>query len=255
MTIGLVDTHAHAFLHRLPMAPTRRYTPGYDAPVATYLSVLDQHAVAFGVLVQPSFYGTDNSYMVEALGEAGGRLKGIAVVDPAVDDDALERLQAAGVVGVRFNLIGADPALLSTPDHRSLIHRIAARRWQIQVQAQGADWPRVLAALESVDTTLVADHYGLPTPSLGLACPGFQALLASERVVVKLSAPYRLGGADPAAYHDALLDRLGPERLLWGSDWPWTQHEANRRYEDTLALAALAAPTAQRLFGFASAVG
>ncbi|MCH6551363.1 MAG: amidohydrolase family protein [Planctomycetes bacterium] len=49
-------------------------------------------------------------------------------------------------------------------------------------------------------------------------------------VWVKLSAPYRLGGLDPAPYAAAYLERFGPERLLWGSDWPWTQHEAATSY-------------------------
>jgi predicted TIM-barrel fold metal-dependent hydrolase len=44
-------------------------------------------------------------------------------------------------------------------------------------------------------------------------------------VFVKLSAPYRLGGADPKPYVDALLAAGGPAQLVWGSDWPFVGHE------------------------------
>jgi predicted TIM-barrel fold metal-dependent hydrolase len=42
---------------------------------------------------------------------------------------------------------------------------------------------------------------------------------------VKLSAPYRLGGADPQPYVDALLAAGGPRQLMWASDWPFVAHE------------------------------
>ena len=78
---------------------------------------------------------------------------------------------------------------------------------------------------------------GRPDAKLDLACPGVQALLriAEKRsVYVKLSAPYRLSGGDAGAYARFFLARLGAEQLLWGSDWPWTQHEGRYSYAQTL---------------------
>jgi len=46
-----VDSHAHTFLHSLPMVPNRRYTPDYDAPLAGYLAMLDSGIVFTLVLV------------------------------------------------------------------------------------------------------------------------------------------------------------------------------------------------------------
>ena len=54
-TSGPVDTHAHIFERHMPMAAERRYTPVYDAPLDQYLQMLDEHGIAKGVLVQPSF--------------------------------------------------------------------------------------------------------------------------------------------------------------------------------------------------------
>ena len=85
-----VDSHAHVFLQGLALADTRRHTPDYDAPLTQYLGLLDAHGLSHGVLVQPSFLGTDNSHLVQALRAAPARLRGVAVVDPAIDDAALQ---------------------------------------------------------------------------------------------------------------------------------------------------------------------
>nr|CUV26796.1 protein of unknown function [Ralstonia solanacearum] len=54
----------------------------YDATLPAYLAQLDAHGLSHGVLIQPSFLGVDNSYLLAALehmrvrvdaGDAGGR--------------------------------------------------------------------------------------------------------------------------------------------------------------------------------------
>ncbi|WP_157699754.1 amidohydrolase family protein [Pseudorhodoplanes sinuspersici] len=262
MSTCAIDTHAHVFSAGRPMAAGRRYSPDYDAPLSAFLDVLDRHGIARGVLVQPSFYGTDNSYMLECLAAEPVRLRGVAVLAPETTDKDLEALDRAGVVGVRFNLIGTGPALLKDAAQRQLLRRVQALGWHVEVQAEGADWPCALRALEDYDGPIVADHFGRPDPEKGTACAGFQAILSEGsdgRLYVKLSAPYRCGGADVQRYADALMQRLGPNRLLWGSDWPWTQFEAGRDYGALAATAAsgtppfsqLLAPAAARLFRFA----
>ena len=72
-TGAAVDTHAHVFRQGLALAGTRRHTPDYDATLADYLALLDTHGLSHGVLVQPSFLGTDNSHMVQALRAAPER--------------------------------------------------------------------------------------------------------------------------------------------------------------------------------------
>src|SRR5215217_2404681 len=104
-----VDTHAHVFRRGLPLADVRRYAPDYDATPEDYIKVLDGNGISHAVPVQPSFLGTDNSYLVDAL-HRYPRFRGIAVVQPTTSPDELRALDKAGVVGIRLNLIGApDP--------------------------------------------------------------------------------------------------------------------------------------------------
>ena len=68
---------------------------------------------------------------------------------------------------------------------------------------------------------------------------GFQAVMRAVdncRTWVKLSAGYRLDSPQVAQdCAQALLAHAGPERLLWGSDWPFAGFEDSMRYEDAIA--------------------
>jgi predicted TIM-barrel fold metal-dependent hydrolase len=233
-----IDTHAHVFLRSLPMVANRRYTPGYDASLARYMRVLSDHDIGCGVLIQPSFLGYDNSYLLESLDIYSQALRGVVVVPHDVSDDALIDMNQRGVVGIRFNMIGKDIAEIGAPDARSLLKRIANLGWHVEIQAPGAAIPTALRHMEHFDGHIVIDHFGLPDPRLGLRDPGFRALLRegeTGRTFVKLSAGYRCNGLDVAPLAGALLATMGPRRLLWGSDWPWTQFEKDRSYAQVAA--------------------
>ncbi|MFA1683633.1 MULTISPECIES: amidohydrolase family protein [Achromobacter] len=264
-----VDSHAHVFLQGLALADTRRHTPDYDAPLAQYLGLLDAHGLSHGVLVQPSFLGTDNSHLLEALRAAPARLRGVAVVDTAIDEAALRALAAAGVVGIRLNLIGLAVPDLRTQPWQSLLARVNALGWHVEIHLQAARLADIMPALLQAGCRVVVDHFGRPDPALGVADPGFGYLLRqadSGRVWVKLSAPYRnwTGEACASAGREAarqLLDAYTPARLMWGSDWPHTEHRhlasypASMRWlddwiDDPTQRRAVLAETPLRLFQF-----
>jgi predicted TIM-barrel fold metal-dependent hydrolase len=233
-----IDCHAHVFLHSLPMPDRRRAPAGYDATPEAYLRTLDAHGMTHGVLVQPSFLGQDNSYMLDVLRAHRERLRGIAVVAPGVAPRQLDELQAAGVVGIRLNLIG-----LPTPDFaslawRDLLEQIRRRGWQVEVHQAAQELRPVLEPLLAVGINVVVDHFGRPSAALGIEDPGFRYLLslgASRQVWVKLSGAYRngpdgRGEATALAAMPLLLRHFGLERLLWGSDWPHTLFEQSVDY-------------------------
>lgn len=244
--LPVIDTHAHVFHRGLKLAPGRRYAPDYDAPLSLYLEQLDRNGITNGVLVQPSFLGTDNSYLVDCLKQTGGRLRGIAVVDPAVATDELRGLDHAGVVGIRLNLVGQPLPDLATAEWKALLASVKAMGWQVEIQRNASDLAVLVPQLLDHSVTIVLDHYALSDPKLGVADPGFQSVLkfaATRNVWVKISAPYRNGAAGESFAKEAyplLRKAYGLDRLLWGSDWPHTQFEAtqtyakNRQFLDTL---------------------
>ncbi|WP_286182273.1 amidohydrolase family protein [Rhizobium sp. ICMP 5592] len=236
-----IDTHAHVFDRRLKLAPGRRYAPEYDAPLDAYLRQLDENGLTHGVLVQPSFLGTDNSYLLDCLKAADGRLRGIVVIDPGISLEQLAAYDEAGVVGIRLNLVGQPLPDFSTQEWRDLLATLKSLDWQIEIQRNAADLVPLAQMLADNGVNVVVDHFGLPDPKLGIADPGFRGLLelgSSGRVYVKLSAPYRNGpeGRNFARQAYPLLRHaFGLDHLMWGSDWPHTQHEAAQAYAGNLA--------------------
>lgn len=264
-----VDAHTHVFRRDLAMAPNRRYTPDYDATPKDLLSHLDSQRLDRAVLVQPSFLGTDNSYMLAAIAAEPARLRGVAMLAPDLSDRHLDELAQAGVVGVRFNLVGASLPELRSAAWKTLLRRIVALGWHVELHREARDLrPLIESALEA-GARVVVDHYGRPDPILGLTDGNLDALLAvasSRRVWVKLSAAYRCtsnpeGFEREAALH--FLEAFGPDRLVWGSDWPHTQCEAKadvaasrealRRSLSGDELDAVLGGTACDLYGFSKA--
>lgn len=265
-----IDSHAHVFSRGLDLASERRYAPTYDAPLGDYLGQLQAHGFSHGVLVQPSFLGTDNRYLLSALQSVPGQLRGVVMLDRDVEREALDDMARLGVRGVRLNLMGQALPDLTDAEWRPLFERIGEQGWHLELHRQVADIPTLVRALEPYGLDIVIDHFGRPDARLGLGQPGFAELLTlggKGRVWVKVSGVYRLAGtpeqnlAFARQALGALEAHYGAERLMWGSDWPHTQHEATVSFgsvvEQFEALGcsadlrrALLVETARDLFGF-----
>jgi predicted TIM-barrel fold metal-dependent hydrolase len=220
------------------MVTDRHYTPG-PASVDELRAHMARHAVANAVIVQPSFYGTDNRCMLDALLSLNGAGRGVAVLADDVSSGELHRLRAAGVRGIRINLESAsvrDPSAIGS-SLAIWARKIADFGWHIQVYAA----PELLSAaadqLAQLPVTTVLDHFAMIPSRADRSDPSLRAVLAllgRGSTYVKLSAPYRIS-ADPAndaeriARLAAWLHDANPERILWGTDWPHTNREPGVR--------------------------
>jgi predicted TIM-barrel fold metal-dependent hydrolase len=239
----IVDSHVHVVdPARFSFAADAAYRPGPAewGDAAALAAEMTRRGVGYAVLVQPSFYGTDNAALLDALDRMAGRGRGIATVDPSVADDALDRLAGAGVVGIRLNLVSADPRAAEAPGIDGLLRRVARRGWFVEVYALADAWPPILPALERSGVRVLIDHFGHPDLTRDPVQPGFARLLAYARAnaaIVKFSAPFRVTGA-PCGYErldpfvGAIVDAVGVERCVWGSDWPFVNFPARVGYDD-----------------------
>ena len=229
-----VDTHVHVFERRLPLTPGRRYRPDYDATPQELQQEMDKAGIAMAVLVQPSFLGTDNGYLLQAIAAKPRAFAGIAVIESDTPIQAMEALRHAGVLGVRLNCIGQAAPDFAHGIYREMAERLAQAGLILQIQAEGEQWLSIAPRLSALPCTVLIDHFGRTPPDH----TGFEALLdaaqASERIWFKFSGPYRFAEGTSALCAEAILETVGSSRILWGSDWPWTQFEGQMNYAETL---------------------
>lgn len=232
-----IDTHAHIFRPDLPMAKGRRYSPDYCAETDQWLALQDRFNFSHGVLVQPSFLGTDNSFIEQALVAHPERLRAIAVVETDISEQELDRLDQVGFVGARLNLVGRDIEDYEASDWQNFFQKLAKRGWQIEIQRSFDDLASFIPAIAKSGVPVMIDHFGLPAggidPQKSAHMASLEMFEQHRNVWIKLSAPYRSDMDATRASHALGLLREacgGIDRFVWGSDWPHTNHEQNVDY-------------------------
>jgi predicted TIM-barrel fold metal-dependent hydrolase len=228
---GATDCHSHVVgSPEWPMVEGRKYEPE-SGSAQSYAGVLTRLGIDRCVLVQPSFYGTDNGCQIAAMKVIGvERCRGIAVVDEDVAADEIQRLHMLGMRGVRFNLMSGGLKLRSL---EKIANKIAAFGWHVQVFASCRVLADIATRLSALPVPVAIDHMGCPEKGGGVSQPGFQAvlrLLEDGVAWVKLAGAERLsaqstGFEDVVPYARALL-AAAPDRVVWGLDWPPSRYFA-----------------------------
>jgi predicted TIM-barrel fold metal-dependent hydrolase len=234
-----VDAHAHVFTNSLRISPFHRYIPHYSASLDAYLGLLRRFDFTNGVIIQPSFLGVDNSYLLACLKQCPDRLRGVIVIDPGRGLEAIDELHDAGCTGIRLNLFGLPDPPLKNPNWEKTLARMRGLGWHVELHVEACRIHELAPAILDAGVRIVVDHFGRPDPSLGIDDPGFHYLLSLARtrqVWVKISGFYRNGengrGEQIALQAIPLFkSTFGLERMLWGSDWPHTQFEETVNYE------------------------
>ena len=268
MPAGAVDTHAHVIgaPPQYPWMPERSYTPPCATPDA-YLSMLDGVGSRYGVLIQVSVHGQDNTLMLQTLRKHPERLRGVAVPQLGLGDAEYRAMKDAGTVGVRINVLfgGGGIGFSQLAEYDALARDWG---WHIQFLLDARYLPELAPQLRKLRSTAVIDHMGHFPASCGVASAGFQDLLGLVRdgAWVKLSGAYRLSAEEPP-YRDTIdyaqaLVEAAPRRCVWGSDWPhvalWNTMPSVGQLLDTLALwvpdahrrEAILTTNAHTLYGF-----
>ena len=234
---GAVDAHCHVFGPgaEFPYAPERKYTP-CDAGKAVLFALRDHLGFSRNVVVQATCHGADNRAMVDACLSSGGKARGIATVRSDVTDTELNRLNQAGVRGVRFNFVKRLVDFTPKEELLEIAGRVAKLGWHVVIYFEAVDLPELWDFFTAIPTTVVVDHMGRPDVTKPIDGPKFSLFLKFMRehqnVWSKVSRPERLSHSGPLAlnceqnaYRDVVpfakrvVDEF-PDRVLWGTDWP-----------------------------------
>ena len=225
---GAIDAHCHVFgpMADFPFSAKAKYLPE-DAGPDMLFALRDHLGFARNVIVQASCHGTDNAATLDAIARSDGRARGVAVVDPAIGEDALMALHDGGIRGIRFNFLKR--LVDDAPKDKFL--EVASRLpagWHVVVYFEADILAELRPFLDAIPVPLVIDHMGRPDVTQGADGPdmrAFRALLDSrDDVHFKATCPDRLDAAGPPwdAFVEAVAPLVAdyPARVLWGTDWP-----------------------------------
>ena len=245
----LIDFHTHAFPPKLAgraVAPLSRSAGGLEpqtaGPQESLKAVMDADGVDLSVVLtnaaNPGQMHKVNDYAFEM--DRDDRIVAFGSVHPDAPDalEELERIKAAGLKGVKLH--PEYQGFYANEERMKPIYRKISQLGLITLFHAGEDYgypppyhaqPEHLKhALGWFDSPVVAAHWG----GAGFGREVLERL-CGENIYFDLSFGY---GAMPRPIAQAILDRHGPEKLLFGSDCPWHRPEWEKRLLDSLEITA-----------------
>ena len=236
--MNYIDAHSHIWTPdtaHYPLAPGFRRANMEPASftVEELQAQMKPSGVNRVVLIQMSFYGYDNSYMLDTMARFPGQFSGVAVINQNAADPAAEmtRLKKLGVRGFRIYP-------MNEPIDRWLdgdgLQKMFAQGTKEQLAMCCLIDPNALPALSKMcvkypDTPVVIDHLcrigvsgKIPPADVAALC----GMAKYPNVTVKVSAFYALGAKKPpyldlAPLIKQVYEAFGPNRLMWATDCPY----------------------------------
>jgi len=232
-SLRIVDPHVHVWKNdpRYPWPAELASPPTTDATPAMLLAQMREHGVENTVIVHVIYYRWDCRYAADSVRANPAKFAGVCRINPESPQapDELSEWVSNGLRGVRLS-----PAVGPTGDwinDHSRMDAIWDRAAELSVPmcilcpiARIPDVEKVIARHDG-KLDICIDHMA--------DCPNDQpdelkkllSLARYPRVYVKLSHlwllskqeyPYR----DTHAQVRKLYDAFGPQRMMWGTDWP-----------------------------------
>jgi 2-pyrone-4,6-dicarboxylate lactonase len=224
---GAWDTHFHVWApHLFAYAENRAFTPP-AAPIEHYLAVAKVLGFERGVIVQPSVHKDNPAVTVDAIKKSDGRLKGMIVADPKLDDADLRKLHAAGVRGMRIELTKKLGGVFDLDRFNLVVQRAARANWVVALHVDTESILVVADLIRRMPTRTIIENYAKLDPRLGLDQPALRVMLdlaGEKHVWLKTASTYRMLRRGATNEQVTALARIvharSPERTIWGTDWP-----------------------------------
>jgi predicted TIM-barrel fold metal-dependent hydrolase len=252
--VNFVDAHVHVWT-----LDTGRYhlAPGFKKedmkPSSFTPEELFKNCESAGVkrinLIQMSFYGFDNSYMLDMIAKYPGVFVGTAVINPLGKDPAREMddLAKRGVRAFRiYPKLSDQPIdMWLRPEGYKKMFAAGARNAQAMACLIGPDALPELDRMckEFPDTPVIIDHLariGADGVIRAVDVDRLCAMASHKKVLVKVGAFYALGKKQPpytdlAPMIKKVVAAFGPSRCMWESDCPF-QVEGEHTYQASIDL-------------------
>ena len=226
-SIPIFDAHFHIIDYRFPVYENQGYMPP-EFTLRDYLEKVKGWNVRGGAVVAGSFHKDDISHILSCLSVLGKNFVG--VINPIeLSQDLVEKLNAKGIGGVRFNLVRCGKELVSRMEKTALFIWEKAR-WHIELYVKNSDLKELSGLVRSLPAVSIAH--------LGLTKDGFDELLKlveNGNVVVKATGFGRLDFDPVWAIKEILSVR--EDAVVFGTDLPSTRAKRPFSWQDLRLIA------------------
>lgn len=197
---GSWDSHIHV-IEPAKFPFPKNATGPREATMAQALSHDSSLGMANNVFVQISIYGTDNTWVLNALKNVGPvKGRGVVCFDPdEIDLPTLQSWHALGVRGVRVSL-RSTKSVLSPTEIQTILRKYAEKirpmkTWSIGLYADMKLLNHIEPLLPELDVKIVLEHFASPAflpldPDRMAGWRALERMMRDERVFVKISGPY-----------------------------------------------------------------
>lgn len=234
----LIDTHVEVwavdpkFPFGHPENPNAR--PALPAPIENQVAQMKDYGIKYAVLINPRFYGWDNSYISHSLHRYSGLFVAHGLLNP-LDPEAPMKLRY-WIKDQEFQGMRFSP--LYHPKSTWLNDKSQYPIWR-EAERLGAVFnfyilPHQMPMLADMagrfpGVKIVVDHLGKPDLRQRNPWPEFRKMFALKRfpqVWISASEPYELSisvkfpYADTFPFFKAVYEEFGGKKLIWGTGYP-----------------------------------
>jgi len=235
----IIDTHLEVwtfdpkFPFHHPERPDLKSVP-VEAPIENQVQQMKDFGLRYTVLVNPRYYGWDNSYIDYSLHRYPDLFVAHGLLnpeDPKIVDNLRHWIKDRGFQGMRFSpLYHPQGTWLNSKEHYPL--------WR-EAEKLGAVFnyyilPHQMPMLEVMagrfpGVKIVVDHLGKPDLRTADPWPEFRRMFRLKRfpqVWISASEPYELSikkefpYLDTLPYFKATYEEFGGKQLIWGTGYP-----------------------------------
>jgi predicted TIM-barrel fold metal-dependent hydrolase len=234
----IIDIHAHIISRdtkRYPSHPIGGEASDWSTQrpqtFEQLVQEMDSGGVAKAAVVQAStWYGVDNSYLLDAIAANPRRFTGVCTIDTLAPDavSVLQGWMRRGATGLRIFTGGKDMEALADPRAFPVWEYATDKGFAIALSTQGHGFPQVRSLLQRYPKVkVILDHAGSAKlddgPPYAAAQPVFE-LAQFDNLYLKVTSntfvAARAGKSTPEAYFGRLVTTFGARRLAFGSNLP-----------------------------------
>lgn len=234
----IIDTHLEVWTldPRFPFHHPERPNLKVDmaAPIENEVEEMRAFGLKYAVLINPRYYGWDNSYIADSLHRYPKLFVAHGLIDP-LDPKVVERLRywvvEQGFQGMRFSpLYHPQSTWLNSKEHYPLWREAEKLRAVFNFYIL----PYQMPMLEDMagrfpGVKIVVDHLGKPDLKAADPWPEFRKMFRLKKfpqVWISASEPYELSLTKQFPYRDtypffkAVYEEFGGAQLIWGTGYP-----------------------------------